>query len=108
MYGISKPDFADLNSILAAQLASLFFPTIGPTGKRSFKPLGDTSELLLADSRYKFLGLKYVPQMPKASKAFSIESWEALESRVVQMQLGGSIEAEINWRLKSSTRRFIT
>jgi hypothetical protein len=95
----------DLNSILAAQLASLFFPTVSPSGKRSYKPLSDTTELLLADPRYKFLGLKYVPQMPRASKAFSIESWEALESRVIQMQLGGSIEAEINWRLKANSRK---
>ena len=101
VYGIKKPDFSDLNAILSAQLNSFLFPTVSPQGKRSFRPLPDTAEHLFADPRFKFGYVKYVPQMPKESKSFSVESWDALESRVVQMQLAGSTEAEINWRIKS-------
>lgn len=91
--------------ILSAQLNSFLFPTIAPaSGRRSFKPLYDTTEFLFSDIAYKFASLKYVPQMPFESKNFSVESWEALESRVVQMQLGGSTEAEINWKIKMHTR----
>lgn len=108
MYGIKKPDFSDLNAILSAQINSFLFPTVGQTGKRSFKPLQDTAEHLFADPRFKFGHVKYVPQMPKESKTFSVESWDALESRVVQMQLAGSTEAEINWRIRThSSRTFI-
>ena len=108
MYGIKKPDFTDLNFILSAQLNSFLFPTVGAAeniGKRSFKPMVDTTELLFADPQFKFGTVKYVPQMPKESKSFSVESWDALESRVVQMQLAGSTEAEINWRIKSHSRK---
>lgn len=105
VYGIKKPDFSDLNFVLSAQLSSFFFPTLGPHGRRSFKPLTDSSQLLVSDSRYKFAGLKYVPQMPQESRTFSVESWEALEGRAVQMQLGGTTEAEINWRVNVHSGR---
>lgn len=108
VYGIKKPDFHDLNKILSAQLTSMLFPTTSlQGGSRTFKPLADTAENLFFDTQYKFASVKYVPQMPLSSKSFSVESWDALESRVVQMTMGGSIEAEINWRIKSHTRKML-
>ena len=43
--------------------------------------------------------------MPHESRSFSVESWEALESRLVQMQLGGTTEAEIDWRVNVHSDR---
>lgn len=107
VYGIKKPDFSDLNMILSSQLNSLLYPTLGNSGVRNFKPLHDVTELLLLDPAFKFINLKFVPQMPLESKSFSVESWEALESRVVQMMLGGSIEAKINWRIKTHSGKLV-
>lgn len=42
--------------------------------------------------------------MPEHSKSFSVESWEALEGRIYQMLISNSIEAEINWRIKSHSQ----
>lgn len=109
VYGIKKPDFQDLNMILAAQLNAFLFPTISPgSGRRSFRPLLDTTELLFSDIRFKFASTKYVPQMPAESKNFSVESWEALESRAAQMQLCGSTEAEINWKIHVHSGRLVS
>lgn len=61
----------------------------------------DTNTMLFSNIKLKLGSLKYVPQMPLQSRTFSVESWDALENRVVQMQIGGSTEAEINWRVKT-------
>jgi len=45
------------------------------------------------------MSIKNVPQMPEKSKAFTNDSWSALEKRIRQILLTNCIEEQINWKI---------
>lgn len=108
---VNRPDFSDLNKILSDQIASVLFPALG-TGSLSSPPkLLASSHLvqyklietivsnLLFDPDYKLLSLKTIPQVSDKARDFTVESWSALESRIIQMITGRYFEYNIKWNM---------
>lgn len=117
MGGGGKPElpFCYLQ-VIAHQLSSVFFPVISENGpstsstssvqsggnyisplQNGFRYFEDIYDTLLCDPRYKMLSVKNVPQIPDASKSFSIDQWSALEKRVSQMHVSNSSEGNVDW-----------
>lgn len=105
------------HQVIAHQLSSVFFPVISENGpstssstsstqsggsyisplQNGFRYFEDIYDTLLCDPRYKMLSVKNVPQIPDASKSFSIDQWSALEKRVAQMHVSNSSEGNVDW-----------
>jgi tubulin delta len=94
-YGIPSPGMADLNGVIAAQLASVLLPAsirrCGGGGARWSvgDPLVDVVAHLCPSPAHRLVSLASTPQVPRGSLEFHSDTWHAIHARLGRMVAAG-------------------
>jgi len=111
---IKKPTLDDMNKVLATMLSSFLYPVLSDKKKNFYSVLQNRlnisdliHDLLVQNPLYKLLSIKNVPQMPDTNKAFSANLWSSLETRLFQMAISNTTEANTNYSMKPTSQRAI-
>lgn len=103
LMNIKQISLADINKVIAHQLASVLQPAYTRNHGTEYgsNPLGDLLESLVTHPEYKLLGLMNIPQMSDTSLQFSTFAWPGLLKHLRQMLMANTkMEAGIDWRVK--------
>lgn len=106
LLNLKRPTLPQINDLMCSSLASLLWPAVGTnpvhsTLQNNLQYVQDMVYTMLLDSRYKLMQLNHIPLMPPNSKAFSNETWPALEKRIHQMASTGTSEHNTSWSANS-------
>ena len=111
LLNLKKPTLDDMNKVLATMLSSFLYPVLSDKRRNFYSVLQNRlsisdliHDLLVQNPLYKLLSIKNLPQMPDTHKAFSANKWSALESRLFQMLISNTTEANTNYTMKPTSQ----
>ncbi|KAM8905509.1 tubulin delta chain isoform 2-T2 [Spinachia spinachia] len=103
LLNIQHISFADVNRVIAHQLASVLQPALAADSRGVYgrNPLGELAGALSCHPEYKLLSVCTTPQVPSSSMAYSTFSWPSLLKHLRQMLISNTkMEEGIDWQVR--------
>ena len=96
-----RPSFADLNRVIAADVAAVTLPLAPASGGRDAL-LSASLAHVCPHPGFPLLTARLTPQMPRSSIRFTSDTWGAILKRMRQMHVSdAALECDTNWAVRA-------